>query len=431
MAVEVMTFIDQPRPVSKPIAANERVEVIDVLRGFAILGILLVNMAAYNSADSIALSSLWSSSIDRSAARAIEFLAQGKFYSLFSFLFGLGLMVQMARAEKNGVRFVPLYLRRIFVLLIIGTAHALLLWSGDILHMYAILGLLLLLFRRRSPKTLLVWSGISLLIPILLIAALTWFDQSQRSTRAGAERMTREDAVEQIQEHNAAEHASRTYSTGSYSEMIRQRLKDLTDGLPAMVIYMPHSFVMLLLGLYAGRRLILHDIKMHIDFIRKLCWWSLAIGLVGNTVFVLTVDNSVFSNPTLASGIGAIGYLIGAPALCFFYISVIVLLHQQPKWKTRFAVFAPAGRMALTNYLLQSIICTTIFYSYGFGLYDKIGPASSIVLTIIVYLIQIPLSIWWLKHFQFGPMEWLWRSLTYMYAQPMRKTLSNPIGDEK
>jgi len=170
---------------------------------------------------------------------------------------------------------------------------------------------------------------------------------------------------------------------------------------------------------------------MHLNFIRKLCWWSLGIGLAGNTVFVLTVDSSVFSDPTLASGIGAIGYLIGAPALCFFYMSVIVLLNQQPKWETRFAILAPAGRMALTNYLLQSVICTTIFYSYGFGLYDKVGPAACIILTILVYMIQVPLSIWWLKRFQFGPMEWLWRSLTYWRVQPMRKELSGSVGGGK
>jgi len=431
MSVPATTIIEQPATDSRPIAVTERVEVMDILRGFAILGILLVNMAAYNSADSVSLSSLWASPIDRSAGRVIEFLAQGKFYTLFSFLFGLGLMVQMARAEKMGSRFVPLFLRRMFTLFIIGLIHAIFLWSGDILHMYAILGLLLLFFRKRSPKTLLVWSGISLLIPMLIIGLLTVFGQSERSTLRGAERMQREDAVEQIEIHNAAERVSATYSKGSYSQMIRQRIEDLIQSLPAMAVYMPHSFAMFLLGFYAGRRAIIHDVKMHLDFVRKVCWWGLGIGLIGNAVFVLTVDNSVFSDPTLASGIGALGYLIGAPALCFFYISIIVLVCQQEKWRRRFAVLAPVGRMALTNYLLQSVICTTIFYSYGFGLYDKVSPAFSIILTSIVFLIQIPLSIWWLKHFQFGPMEWLWRSLTYSRLQPIRPISSNTIADRR
>jgi len=160
-------------PVIGPVPGQERIDAMDILRGVAILGILIVNMGLFSLPDGLPAHQLWPNAIDGAAERLIFFFAQEKFKSLFSFLFGLSLAVQMMRAEARGARFVPLYLRRLSILFLIGVAHFLLLWDGDILHDYAMLGFVLLIFRRRSLKTLLVWAAIFLSIPVLFHSATT------------------------------------------------------------------------------------------------------------------------------------------------------------------------------------------------------------------------------------------------------------------
>jgi uncharacterized protein len=118
--------------------------------------------------------------------------------------------------------------------------------------------------------------------------------------------------------------------------------------------------------------------------------------------------------------VGRLCLVVAAPALALFYASTILLLTQREAWRRRLAPLAAVGRMALSNYLLQSLVCTTIFYSYGLALFDKVGPALGLLLTVAIFLVQVPLSVWWLRRFQFGPVEWLWRSLTYWRVQPLR-----------
>jgi uncharacterized protein len=176
---------------------------------------------------------------------------------------------------------------------------------------------------------------------------------------------------------------------------------------------------MMLLGLYAGKRRIFANLPEHLPFIRKLWLWSLAIGLVGNFLYVYFGAQSARTMPSPALMISLAGQTFGAPALAIFYMSSLVLLFQRPTWQRVLSPLAAVGRMALTNYLLQSIICTLLFYGYGLGLYDEVGPAGGILLAIVIYTFQVLWSNWWLRRFQFGPMEWLWRTLTYGRRQPM------------
>src|SRR5574341_1685440 len=165
------TTASPPAIISVP--GQERIEVLDILRGVAILGILVVNMGLFSLPEGPA--GLWPNPVDGTVNRLTLFFAQEKFKTLFSFLFGLGLAVQMLRAEARGARFLPLYARRLGVLFLIGTAHFVLLWDGDIVHNYAVLAVVLLLFRRRSLKTLLVGAGILLAIPVLLYGLTTYY----------------------------------------------------------------------------------------------------------------------------------------------------------------------------------------------------------------------------------------------------------------
>src|SRR2546426_19205 len=211
-------------PVIGPVPGQERIEAIDILRGVAILGILIVNMGLFSLPEGLPAHQLWPNMVDRTAEKLILFFAQEKFKTLFSFLFGLGLAVQMMRAEARGARFLPLYLRRLSVLLLIGLAHFLLLWSGDILHDYALNGFILLLFRRRPLKTLLVWAGIFLCIPLLFFGLTTCYSITRQVNPQVMNRISFENPVE---DRKTIEEAQRVYSRGTYVDMIKVRVRDL------------------------------------------------------------------------------------------------------------------------------------------------------------------------------------------------------------
>lgn len=406
-----------------PVAQSERIQVIDILRGFALLGILLVNMELFSHPVQQAIFGLkeWTSIADRLAVWGIRFLAEGKFYSLFSLLFELGFALQILRAEERGTRFVPFYLRRLFILLLIGLAHAILLWTGDILVLYALIGaIMLLFFRRRAPRTLLIWTVVMLAVTILINAALSGLAAlAQLSPEAAAE-ISREFADSEANMRAAAAEAGRVFATGSFLEITRQRLSDLGFMYSFAIFLGFNVLAMFLLGLYAGRRGIFRDISGHLPLFRKILWWGLPVGIIGNLVYVISIEGVNRSQPTWESLIAVIGQTIGAPALTLSYVAAITLLVQHDVWRARLGPLAAVGRMALTNYLLQSLIATTIFYGYGFGLFGQIGPAVGVLFTLGIFTAQIPLSVWWMGRFQFGPVEWLWRSLTYLRWQPIK-----------
>jgi len=394
---------------------QERIEAIDILRGLAILGILIVNMGLFSLPEGTA--------VDGTAQRLIYFFAQEKFKALFSFLFGLGLAVQMMRADARGVHFLPLYARRLGVLFLIGVAHFLLVWDGDILHDYALLGVVLLLFRHSSPKTLLVGAGALLAIPMLFYGLTTYSAITGHVNPQVKEWITYENGADDAA---TSEEFSDTYARGSYAELVTLRASELprdmspdTDDAYVLALF--------LLGLYAGRRRIFHDIPAHLPFIRRVQRWGLIVGVAGNAAFA--AGGSFDPSPrSVAQNVGRLCLVVAAPAMMLFYASTIILLTKREIWRRRLAPLAAVGRTALSNYLLQSLICTTIFYGYGLALFGKVGPSLGLLLTTTIFLIQIPLSVWWLRRFQFGPVEWLWRSLTYWQRQPMR--VSERVGRE-
>ena len=402
--------------MSGPTPLSERLEVVDILRGVAILGILLVNMELFSTPiyQTGMAHRLWPGWGDRTVDWLIRFLAEGKFYTMFSFLFGFGLAMQMERAQARGARFVPLYVRRLFVLLLIGAAHALLLWIGDILVTYAALGFILLLFRNRTPRSLLIAAGLCLSLAIVINAAPAALDLYGERIAGAADR-TEPVEADPTREW-LAQQATRAYTQGRFAEIVQQRIRDLRFLYSFELLVVFGVLTMFLLGLYAGRRGIFRDVAAHRPLIRGALWWGGGMGLAGSLAFALTATRE--SAPT--DLIGAIGFEIGAPALSIAYMSGLTLLAQQEAWRARLAPLAAVGRTALSNYLLQSLICTTIFYGYGLGLFATMGPAAGAALAVGIYAVQVVLSLWWLRRFQFGPIEWLWRSLTYLRVQPMR-----------
>ena len=419
-----------------PVPASERIPVIDILRGFALFGILLVNIGTGEFSYPFSMRrELWTGTADRAALALIEFFAEGNFYTLFSFLFGLGFAIQMSRAESGGSGFVPVYLRRLFGLLLIGLLHATFLWQSDILRDYAMVGFVLLLFRGCSPKTLLRLAVLSLLIPMAYYSMRVGLREVRQAEPRPAQAVVIQRTQPAVQPTREQEYL-RVYSQGTYWEMVGMRTRDLIEDYSSLDYYFSSwmlILVMFLLGLYAGRGGIFENLSKHLPFVRKVFWWGLGWGLAGNFLWQVVVlpllpGDAGFSRTTFTGILGSVGWRVGEPALCFFYASAIILLAQREVWKARLGPLAAVGRMALTNYLLQSVICTTLFYSYGFGLYGKVGPAMCALVAVLIFTLQIPLSIWWLRHFRFGPAEWVWRSLTYGRMQPMRMGTFPPLA---
>ncbi|MEE8606482.1 MAG: DUF418 domain-containing protein [Nitrospiraceae bacterium] len=423
--------IAEPAPVLGPVRAKERIEVIDILRGFALFGVILVNTWHFQSESllwRIGYAEVWTGTGDHIAVWFIIFFAAGRFFLLYSFLFGLGFALQLGRAEQRGAPFFSVYRRRLLVLLLFGLLHGMLRGTGDILHAYAVLGFFLLLFRKFSPRALLVIAVICLLSP--------WVRDAVRDRRH-YDYLTAPQVSEQTlqeRERNEAttitrrEEIVRVRREGTLGDNVAYNLQTFANEYSSpnplnYLGYVGDAFVMFLLGLYAGRRRIFENMHAHLPFIRKLLWWGLGLGLVGISVH-LTLNLVLPDPPPLpyfAARVARLFRLVGAPAFSLFYASAIVLLVQRETWKRRLAPLGAVGRMPLTNYLLHTLIHVGIFYgSVGLGLYAKISPAATVGVTLLMYASMILLSAWWMKRFRFGPAEWLWRTLTYGKLQPMR-----------
>jgi uncharacterized protein len=404
-----------------PVRPTQRNFTIDMLRGFALFGILLVNMEFFNQSALNLVADLNppTSALNQIGRWLIAFFAEGKFYTIFSFLFGLGMIIQLGRAEERHARFGRFWLRRMLVLLGFGVIHAYLFWPGDILMLYAVLGIVLLLWRKARPRTVLIWVVILLVLPLLLNGAL-WGLVKLGEMATGAEAMEEIFAQQMADYTVQAQEADRIYATGSFLEVTGQRVQDMN------FMYFTWPFIgfnvlaAMLLGVYAGKRGVFDDISGNLPLIRKVWLWGLIIGIIGNGMYVYFGEQGDRAIPSLANLLSLIGQGFGAPAMALFYMTSLTLLAERAKWRSRLAFLPPVGRMALTNYLAQSLICSTLFYGYGFGLYGSVGVVAGIALTVVIYLAIVLWSGWWLRRFRFGPMEWLWRSLTYGKRQPMR-----------
>lgn len=406
----------------KPIEQQDRIQTLDILRGFAILGIFIVNMGMINSPYIYLYGSnieMWTGIGDQIADAFIVLLAQGKFYTLFSFLFGLGFILFMERAEQKVARPRLLFLRRLVILFLIGIIHAYFFWYGDILMTYAVSGLLLFAFYRAQPKTLVIWAVALLSFYVLLIALSVGLVSLSEAVDPG---MMEAELQKQAEVYERGiESSTLAYGQGSFSDIMSQRISDLKEQIPSNIMAIFLFFPLFLLGAYAGKKKIFHNIQENLGFIRKVCLWGFIVGMSLNLLKYWSLQHMDGLNLSIYHNYHAFGMAIGDAALSLFYISFITLFIQNPVWFKRLAPLASVGRTAISNYLFQSIVCTTIFYSYGLGLYGKVGPLYGLILTAVIFSIQLFLSRLWLQSYQFGPVEWLWRSMTYGKFQPFRK----------
>lgn len=400
----------------QPISAKERIEILDVLRGLAVGGILIGNMQWFSGYGMVPpILEQQAPLIDQVTHFLVHFFVEGKFYSIFSFLFGFGFALQIARARERGDTNASVFKRRLFWLFIIGAMHAFLLWAGDILSVYAVMGFLLLLFRNKSDKSLLKWAFWLMVVPILTYILIYFLFVAfvPPETVAGF------DAMQMEMWNNALQ----TISHGSYLHIFTHFNLEFVAGRWAALILqmrMPKILAMFLLGFYAYRRGYFQDLSKHKQFIRRALVYGLILGAVGNFALAALAGNEARFPPTPAAVVGVIGYAVGVPALALFYIAFVATLWQHEACRKTLTVLAPVGRMALTNYLLQTVTCITMFYGYGFGQFGRFGATASTLIALGIFLVQIFISTLWLKYFAYGPMEWIWRQLTYRQRLGLR-----------
>ncbi len=409
----------------KPTNIPERLEYLDVLRGLAIFGILFVNMMYYAHPYvyyQIIGGVPWDNTIDRVTELGIRFIAEGKFITMLAMLFGIGMVIQMERAESKGVPFFPFYFRRMTILLLLGAVHAFLIWMGDILLAYALMGFVILfIFLNRKPKTIIIWGAICLLIPFLLASFLFGLAYLASLEPEMAQEME-QGAAQQIEfGKNLVERSLEAYGAGSFGEIMKVRALDVALMYAFGIFWMPVAFALMLFGVAVGKTGIPRRLDDHTGLLNKVFRWGLIVGVIGNT---MALFGYIYSDPVegdLWWIMMYFGIAIGSPALSLFYMTAVIRLYRNGALPAFFKRLSAVGRMALSNYILQSIICTLLFYNYGFGLYGAIGPAAGIVITIAIFALQLFISPLWLQSFHYGPIEWIWRTCTYMKLQPFRK----------
>ncbi|MBF5044545.1 DUF418 domain-containing protein [Aggregicoccus sp. 17bor-14] len=418
-------------PAARPVDSGERIALLDVLRGFALGGVWLSNAALYFSGVVLlpkARMDAWlRSPLDAAAFHLFNFFVAGKAMTLFAFLFGLGFSVQLLRAEARGASVVPLYTRRLCVLLLFGLTHLFALWYGDILAIYAVTGFALLLFRARPSRQLLPLALALILLPPLLVPLGERFLPVLLHGREAAEA-----AAKLAAEHSAAIKAPtlEAFAAGGYARVVRANADIYVHDFlkPMLFGYLFTVLGKFLLGLVAGRMRLFQDVPAHRALLRRLLLgWGLVLGVLGNGAAVvsrvLTVRGVLDEHSpvfTLLPSVRELGFL----GLAALYASLIALAFQRPGPRRLLSLLAPAGRMALTNYLTQTLVSLWLFYGYGLSLIGRLSPAHCIPLIAGLFCVQVALSHLWLAHFRFGPAEWLWRSLTYGQRQPMRRELT-------
>ncbi|MDQ0187053.1 DUF418 domain-containing protein [Cytobacillus kochii] len=372
---------------------NRRIHSIDAMRGFALFGILIVNFLSFHSPYThIDPFNYWDKAGDSTVFPIIDVFFQASFYPLFSLLFGYGVMILKERAELKGVHSPLLLARRFLFLLIIGLCHALFIWHGDILVTYAIAGFALILFIELSGKLLILLGLLIYIIPNLLLVGillLTLFIEPDLSA------MMTTSVADIVQ----------VYQSGTWLEIVRQNIDDwlMNNNLATMPILMISILPLFLIG--AGLR------KLQVvEKLEQRRMTAIVLMIVFLTTGYLIKLLPYFISTNLA--MQYIQDIFGGPLVAVGY-SLLILVLVNSKIGIITKPLQTIGRLSMTNYLMQSIVATCLFYSYGFGLYGNVSLLTGTMIAIILYVCQILFSMIWMKYFVYGPFEWCWRWFTY------------------
>lgn len=399
---------------------HQRISLMDALRGFAIFGIFGVNLVSTSGhwSGGVENKLLWLGEMEGVFNWLLEALVEGKFYSIFSLLFGIGFGMQLYSNGAVDELRLPTFKRRLWGLLCIGIAHSLLLWVGDILFLYAWLGFILVAFRHKSQAWLLRASLICLAIPMVLyplrlinpyisLATPFYWLMMEVAPFIGLEDLMQMSWIQMQSEPGWGNY----FRINGFSFMIRQA--DLFDQVRPFKV-----FSMFLLGYWVSRQ------RWHLTpdvFIEKFKKWIVPVFMVALVVnlFMAKIDWETYYSGTWMGGLKTLLYFMGVVPLSLCYIYLFTKIYKSG----RFAIletFTHVGRMALSNYLFQSVLYVILFRAPFLHLYGKLSPMTCLALVLIVFPLQALFSKWWLSHFRYGPLEWLWRCLTYGKIQQMK-----------
>jgi uncharacterized protein len=442
--------LDAVQPGAEPVKPADRFFAVDVLRGFALLGILAMNIVDFGwpqAAYSNPMRGGGFEGTDRVVWFFNHLVFEGKMMTTFSMLFGAGLVLMDRRAASRKTSVRGVYYRRVLWLLAIGLVHSYLIWIGDILVLYAECGLFLYLFRNKAPRTLFILGGsaLMLLVPIVLgfAAGLDYMKAATARVKAqeaaGQTPNPTDKKLADIWTKNIEEHLSPTPEQrakdwdkematyqGGYLGIVKHRAGQLIWG---------QTLGFLLGGgLFAGGRMLIGMGLMKLGVFsavrsRRFYWWMVGLGYgIGMPLMVFDGAQLIrheFSFEYMMHG-GIFYNAFGSLIVALGHVGMLMLIVQSGAlgWLTR--RLAAVGRMALSNYLTHSIVCTTLFYGYGFNLFGTINRTGLAAIVLSIWIFQLVVSPIWLKSFRFGPAEWLWRSLTYWRPQPMRVAPTEP-----
>ena len=407
-----------------PITERDRIAELDVLRGIALFGVLTMNFVYFASDGQLAteaqILALPTASLDWWAYNAVRLFIGDKANTVFATLFGLGFYLQMKRGEGRP-GFEQRYVRRLFWLLIFGVFNTFFLWFGDILNLYAVAGFALLAMRRWRTRTLVIFG---------LIAALYSHDL-QESLLGMFDIHLIPDA---LYGDAAILDRQSVAVSGDYAQIVTSFahwtwVEWIAGGM--MAAWLVYALGRFALGAAIGRSGILDDIPRFIPLLRKIAWVAIPAGLFVALAIRLMLDEIMLLPGDLETW-QAIAQSLRSPAallLAAGYCAGIVVALQQGWGKRLFGIFAPVGRMALTNYLAQGLIYAFVLFGVGpgLGLAGRIGSTAVVVICIAFFALQTAFSHWWLARYGFGPIEWLWRTLTYGERPPMRRVVPQPV----
>ena len=391
-----------------PTNPNERIEQIDILRGFALFGVLLVNALGYNSSffDFGGFYSAFTDPLNSSVYHFITNYGADKFIGLFSFLFGVSFSIMYLKNKNSEAQFASFYLRRLFILMIFGIIHIVFFWAGDILFTYSLVGIILLLSRKLSSKLLLFISVFMYFFPIMYIALRVSYPFLP-------------DALSSTSDITMPE-VLNVYSNGTYLEILKLRLNEyFSFRYINLIYYVPKIISLFLFGYLFYKHKFFEKINASKNNYLIVSIILLLLGIVLNT-YTPVIANSIVdmnTNP-YSTTIYMLIFEITNVVLILSYILMILTLTKIKFFSYILNPLKYIGRMSLTNYLIYSIIFTTIMYSYGFGKFGSFEPWQLLIFSVLFFVIQIVLCKTWLQHFRFGPFEWLWRKFTYFKLQP-------------
>lgn len=395
-------------------AVDDRSPELDVIRGFALFGVMLINLYGHSefALPGEVLSGLATAPIDRPLGWVFDVFMSGKAQALFSMLFGFGFAMFLSRAEARGADGMRLYLRRLTILLVIGFAHALAVFFGDILHIYALAAFVLILFRRAPDRLLLICGlAFSLLAGLAMILHLAWAEAATGATPA---------LTAALEAGNARRWVA--FMAGDYRAYVAELVRGL--GAEWFLSVFAWSYIGTVLGRFlVGYWLFRKDWLLRpADHAAGFRRWTprLIVGGLALSLADVAIGASGFEPGVLARVGLEILHRAGQLTLALGYGAGLVVLMQGVRGPRLLSGLGDVGRMALTNYLMQSLVYLFVFYGFGLGLMRYGGALTCLAITVGTFALQIAFSRWWLARFRFGPLEWLWRSATYGQWQRFR-----------